>query len=120
MAESLAHYRYYDIPIEDAMPRTFVAVEVKLRAVLDLGQGSIRQRLRMSYERMLAVDWRKDMRRGRESMTQKLGRAVCEIGLEGMLVPSAAQPHDFNLLVFPANLRPASSMRVLNVDRLPG
>src|SRR5437763_631733 len=36
MAETLAHNRYYGIPIEDAMPRTFVAIEVKLKSVLDL------------------------------------------------------------------------------------
>ena len=28
MAETFAHHRYYNIPVEDAMPRTFVAVDV--------------------------------------------------------------------------------------------
>src|SRR5437763_13148806 len=30
MAETLAHHRYYGIAVEEAMPRTFVAVQAKL------------------------------------------------------------------------------------------
>lgn len=45
MAETLAHYRYYGIPVEDAMPRTFVAIVVRLQAVLDLRKGAVRKRL---------------------------------------------------------------------------
>src|SRR4051794_3303894 len=45
MAETLAHNRYYGIPIEDAMPRTFLAIAAKMATVLDLRDGKVRQRL---------------------------------------------------------------------------
>jgi RES domain-containing protein len=118
MAETLAHHRYYAIPIEDAMPRTFVALAASLQAVLDFRLGSVRQRIQVSLDRILTVDWRKEVRAGREPVTQTIGRAAAEIGLEGMIVPSAADPKGHNLLVFPENLRPDSEFRVLHPDRL--
>lgn len=118
MAESLAHYRYFQIPIEESMPRTFVATMVKLRAVLDLRQGRVRQRLQVSQDRILTVDWRTEVRAGRVPITQLLGRAAAEIGLEGLVVPSAADPNGHNLLIFPENLDPSSTATVLHADRL--
>jgi RES domain-containing protein len=118
MAETLAHNRYYGIAIEDAMPRTFVAMEVNLQAVIDFRSGRVRQRIRVSQERMLHVDWRREARAGREPISQTIGRAAFEIAAEGMIVPSAADPSGHNLLVLPGNLRPGSAIRVLHPDRL--
>jgi RES domain-containing protein len=56
MAETLAHNRYYGIPAEDAMPRTFVALGVTLQAVLDFRLGLVRQRIQVSSDRILTVD----------------------------------------------------------------
>src|SRR4051812_33288421 len=50
LAETLAQNRYYGIPIEDTMPRTFVAVAVKLTTLLDLRSGAIRRRLQVSAD----------------------------------------------------------------------
>jgi RES domain-containing protein len=118
MAETLAHNRYYGIPIEDAMPRTFVAMEARLQAVIDFRLGSIRQRVQVSLDRILSVDWRSEVRVGREPITQTIGRAASEIGLEGIIVPSAVDPNGHNLLVFPENLQSGSEIRVLRPDRL--
>lgn len=118
MSETLAHYRYFRIPIEESMPRTFVATVVKLRVVLDLRQGRVRQRLQVSHGRVLAVDWRKEVRAGCVPITQLMGRAAAEVGLEGLIVPSAADPNGHNLLIFPENLQPGSTATVLHVDRL--
>lgn len=118
MAETLAHCRYFAIPIEQSMPRTFVATVVKLKGVLDLRQGRVRQRLQVSQDRILTVDWRKEVRSGRVPITQLMGRAAAEIGLEGLIVPSAADPNGHNLLVFPENLDLGSTATVLHADRL--
>ena len=118
MSETFAHYRYFGIPIEESMPRTFVATVVKLRVVLDLRHGRVRQRLQVSQDRILSVDWRKEVRAGRVPITQLMGRAAAEIGLEGLIVPSAADPQGHNLLVFPENLDPSSTATVLHADRL--
>ena len=118
LAETLAHNRYYSIPVQDAMPRTFVAISAKLQAVLDLRVGTTRQRLQVSLERILTVDWRKEVSAGREPITQALGRAASDVGLEGLIVPSAADPNGHNLLVFLKNLRAGSHSRVLAPERL--
>lgn len=72
MGETLAHNRYYGISVEDAMPRTFVAIAAKMHAVLDFRDGSVRRKLQVSQKRILAVDWRKDVRAGREPLTDKV------------------------------------------------
>jgi len=118
MAETLAHHRYYGISVEDAMPRTFVAIRASLTAVVDFRQGLVRQRIQVSLDRILTVDWRKEVRAGREPITHSIGRAALEIGLEGIIVPSAADPNGHNLLVFPENLQSASEFQLLNPDRL--
>lgn len=118
MQETLAHNKYYGIPVQDAMPRTFVAIKPRLRFILDLRIGSIRRRIRVSEERMLTTDWRFEARRGRVPITQQLGKAAYEVELEGLIVPSAADPTGCNLLVFPDNLRPGSRIRVLNAGQL--
>jgi hypothetical protein len=120
MAEALAHSRYFGFPIEAAMPRTFVAIEVTLSALIDFRLGFVRQRLRVSLDRILFVDWRKEVRAGREPITQSIGRAAFEVGVEAMIIPSAADSSGPNLMVFPSNLRPGSSIRVLHADRLNG
>ncbi len=118
MAETLAHNRYYEVPIEDAMPRTFVAIEAKLQNVLDFREGVIRRRLQVSLERMLTVDWRKEAAAGREPITQRIGQAAAAVGLEGLIVPSAADQNGHNLLIFPANLRSGSQLGVLHASSL--
>jgi RES domain-containing protein len=114
MAETLAHHRYYGLPIEDAMPRTFVAIKAQLMKIVDFRLGVNRQRLKLSLDRMHSIDWRKEIHAGREPVTQQMGRAAFEFGLEGIIVPSAADLAGHNLLVFPGNLSSESTVQVLH------
>jgi len=118
MSETLAHHRYYGIPIEDAMPRTFVAIEVKLKSILDLRVGTIRQRLQVSEAQILTVDWRTEAKAGREPVTQRLGRAVHSGAWEGLIVPSATKEGGHNLLIFPENLGSSCVVKPVNPERL--
>lgn len=118
MAETFAHHRYYGIPVEDAMPRTFVAVDVNLQSVLDLRDGKLRRRLQVSEERLLTVDWRKELRAGCQPLTQKIGVVAREVCLEGLIVPSAVDSDGHNLLVFPDNLQAGSDISVRNISHL--
>jgi RES domain-containing protein len=104
MAEVLAHYRYYSIPIEQALPRVFVAVNVDLRSVLDLRDGIVRNVLRTSKARLIGDRWRELNKVNQESLCQVIGRAAYETGLEGLIVPSVANPGGFNLVVLPERL----------------
>jgi RES domain-containing protein len=118
MAEALAYNRYYGLPIEDAMPRTFVAVRARLKMVLDLRNGAVRRRLQLSETRILTLDWRRELREGREPVTQRLGRAAHAGRWEGLIVPSAADQTGHNLLIFPDRLASESALGLVNPDRL--
>lgn len=118
MAEALAHIRYYGLPAHSVMPRTFVAVKVELAQVLDLTDGKIRQSLGVSKNHMVRADWRADMQSSRVPVTQSLGQAAFEAGLEGLLVPSAAATGEANLVCFVDNVFPSSCVEVVSPHEL--
>lgn len=118
MAETLAFANYYQLPVHVSMPRTFVAIEFDLGAVLDLTTGRNRQSLGISEQRLLECDWRREAERGDVPLTQAVGRSAHQAGLEGILVRSAADPTGRNLVVFVENLHPESSLKVVSVDQL--
>jgi RES domain-containing protein len=100
------------------MPRTFVAIDFSLEAVLDLTEGRNRQSLAISESRLLTCDWRAEVQAGRIPLTQQIGLAAAQCGLEGVLVRSAAHPEGTNLVVFVENLRATSSLAIVTPDRL--
>ena len=58
MAETLAHHRHYNWPLEDAMPRVFVSIRGTLHHVLDVTDGKVRHTLGISAERLAEEAWR--------------------------------------------------------------
>jgi len=102
MAEALALYRYYALPVHQAMPRTFFAFRAsRFTRLLDLTDGMVRNRLRVSTKRLLQCDWRADAAKGREALTQAIGRAAHRANFQGIIVPSACQHEVANLVFFP-------------------
>jgi RES domain-containing protein len=116
--EVLAHFRYYGLSIESAMPRVIVSVRVKLERALDITDRSIRSALHVSLKRLISEPWRIKQELGEEALTQALGRVVKESRLEGLLVPSAASKSGVNLIILPENLLPRSRIEIINVDQL--
>jgi RES domain-containing protein len=114
MAETLASCRYWGLPEEEALPRVFVAIRARLGQVLDLRDGGERQRIRLSLERMVQCDWRRAQGQGQEALTQALGRAAYDAGLEALLVPSAAAEGG-NAVIFPERLGERSSLAAQRV-----
>jgi RES domain-containing protein len=112
VAEALASFRHYGIAEADAMPRVLLALEIELEALVKLTDGRARRVLRVSRRRMLAEPWRQMQRLGREAITQGIGRAAFEMGLEALEVPSAADPSTGNLVIFPSRLRTGSRLHV--------
>jgi RES domain-containing protein len=120
VAEALQHFLYYAFPISKAMPRVIVALEAKLGRALDLRDGDTRRVLGVSERRMLDEPWRQEQKKGREALTQAIGRLAFEADIQGLLVPSAARKGGGNLILFPANLDPPKSwLRVINRGALP-
>ena len=70
MTETLAHYRYFGIPIEEAMPRVFVGIHVKVSNVLDLRAPGVVRRVGVSRSRLLTIDWRRELSLGHVPVTQ--------------------------------------------------
>lgn len=111
MAEVLHHFRYYGLDPAAMGRRIFCVLELRLAAVFDLTEGALRRRLRVSEERMRSADWRRANERGYEAITQAVGRAAFESGVEGLVVPAAPVDGESNLVVFPGNLAPGSVLR---------
>lgn len=116
LAESKANHLYYRLDPVDALPRVLVAVDVRLAKVVDLTDGVARKALGVSASRMRNDDWRALNRRGAESLTQAIGRAAYESGLEALIVPACDGGK--NLAWFPGNLRGASKATIRNVNKL--
>jgi RES domain-containing protein len=112
LAEVLSRFREYGIPVADAMPRVLAALEVAVTSLADLTTPAARRTLRVSLRRMRKEAWRRATEDGREALTQAIGRAAFERGLEGLLVFSAPDPAGRNLVLFPARLAPASRLSV--------
>jgi RES domain-containing protein len=119
LAETLAQFRHYGIPEAQAMPRVFVAISVSLARMLDLTDGKTRHALGVSRDRMRREPWRRRQAAGREAVTQAVGRAAFEAGLEALLVPSAPDPGGGNLVIFPARLARSSRLEVERGRLLP-
>jgi RES domain-containing protein len=118
--EAIQHFRYHGFPISKAMPRVIVSFEAKLKRALDLRDGDARRTLGVSERRMLDEPWREEQRKGREALTQAIGRLAFEADIQGLLVPSAARKGGANLILFPANLDPPKSwLRIINRSELP-
>ncbi len=113
LKEVQGHAARFGIPFSARLPRTLVAVQVMLHEVLDLNDGDLRRRLRVSRRRMVEEDWWDWQQAGEEALTQAIGRAAYAAGLEGLLVPCAVDLRAVNLVIFPDNLGPRSSLRVL-------
>lgn len=118
MKETLAQARYYGWSEHDVMPRTFVAVSFNLKRVLNLTDGDVRRKLAVSKKRIIETDWRAEMNAGKVPLTQLLGQAAAEIGLEGLLAPSAAEPSGWNIVAFPHNFKTSKAVVVLAPDKL--
>ncbi len=120
LAEALAHCRYYGFTISKAMPRVLVALDAKIERVLDLRDGVTRRGLGISERRMLDEPWREEQKKGREALTQAIGRLAFEAEIQGLLVPSPALKGGANLVLFPANFDPPRSwLRIINRGELP-
>jgi RES domain-containing protein len=119
MAEALANYREFGIPVSEAMPLVFVAVRVKVQSVLDLLSVEVQRELGTSVRKLTATAWLKAQQHGEEALTQAIGRIAWEEKLEGLLVPSARRKGAQNIVLFPSRRRSGSSWRIHRLRKLP-
>jgi RES domain-containing protein len=92
------------------LPLYMSAFHARVERLLDLTAGRVRMTIRVSRAAMRQEDWKAIQNRGEESLTQALGRACWEAGIEGILVPSAPSPKGVNGVFFPDRLLPSSAL----------
>jgi hypothetical protein len=105
LAESLAHARYYNLPLSTALPRVLVSLVLNAISILDLRNSQLRRVLHIRLDEIIESDWRRENRRSREAVTQAWGAAFATAGIEALIAPSAANDGGTNVIVFPGNLR---------------
>jgi RES domain-containing protein len=115
MAETLGHYRYYDISITDAMQRVFVAIEVSVNRVFNLTSPGILADQGPSLEEILDEDWREKVRRMEEPLTQAIGRAAFAAGFEALIAPSSADKVGTNVVIYLDALSSESKIEVMGI-----
>ena len=119
IAESLGLAGSYGFDPAKRLPLTLVAIDARLNAVFDFTHARVRKSVGITLTAMNACEWRMDNAAGEEALTQALGRAAYELGVEGVLVPSAVKRTFIDLNVFPENLRNARQLTVRSSERLP-
>jgi RES domain-containing protein len=100
-------------------PQTRIAFALKLQAILDLTDAAILKALGVKKTDLIACDWEADQTAGHEALTQALARAAFETLAEGLMVPSARLKTGVNIVVFPAHLKPGSSITAHHDAQIP-
>jgi RES domain-containing protein len=116
LLEVQSNARYYGLPIAKGFPRVVAIFDFDLLRVQDLGEQSLRRALGVTLLELTACDFRSENKNGREALTQAVGRAAFDAKLEGLWVPSAQRRRGRNLLAFPENRMPQSSITGRDLD----
>ncbi|HKK18910.1 MAG TPA: RES family NAD+ phosphorylase [Opitutales bacterium] len=119
LAEALSTIRYYGFPDSKATPLVLVTAKVHLAKVIDLRDGKVRQRLKISEDSIRHTDWRANNLKGLISITQLWGQAIVESGIEGLIVPSAAWSSGTNIVIFPENFSADTHVKVTHEVKWP-
>jgi RES domain-containing protein len=110
-AEALAQVRGCGLKVR-AWPRLLVTLEVRLPRVLDLTSPDVRRSLGLPAD-PLAAQPSRAVCCGR-TLAQTIGQTARDFGLQGLLVPSLANPRGRSLVVFPdSGASSAARVRVL-------
>jgi RES domain-containing protein len=118
LEESLKSLQSSGFEIANTLPRTVVAVEVKLQGVLNLTRMITRWKLGITRKELVTQGWERMQNvYGMEAFTQQVGRFAREVGFEAILAPSAATSGK-NLDVFPDRLTSGSFLKVINLEQL--
>jgi len=118
MIESLAFQRRAGLPVDQALPLVFKAIEVKVDRLLDLTDAGVLAALGVTADLLLTEAWWLARLRGEESLTQAVGRAAHANGIQGLRVASAhSVAHGQNILLLPDHISPPSELHVLRRPR---
>ncbi|MDQ8194732.1 RES family NAD+ phosphorylase [Coraliomargarita sp. SDUM461004] len=117
LKESRQAYDYYGIHKPRQNPRVSVELLVELQQVIDLRK--LREILDSpTIEELLGEDWEKLNSSGVETLAQTVGRAIHDLGYEGLIAPSAKDRRGRNLIWFPDQLLSESRISISGEKQL--
>jgi RES domain-containing protein len=82
------------------MPRVDVAMDVLLQKSLDLRHPETIERLGLTVVDLME-EWESAQQSNQEALSQCVGRIAAEMGIQGLLYPSARVEDATNLVIFP-------------------
>jgi len=74
-------YGFLPDEVIDGLPLYVNAIHARVGRMLDMREGDVRKTLRVSERSMRREAWKTSQNRGREALTQALGRACWEAGI---------------------------------------
>lgn len=92
-------------------PKTVLSVAYRIQHALDLTLAENLHSLESSITELIQP-WVLEQSASAMAATQRLGWAASQAGVEMLRVPSAKDPTKCNLVIYPANLRPGSTLHV--------
>ncbi|HUO08649.1 MAG TPA: RES family NAD+ phosphorylase [Phycisphaerae bacterium] len=119
IAETLGVAGRYGFDPAARLPMTLVAIDATLERVLDLTDATVRRALGVTIAQMNGCPWRAENAAANEALTQAIGRAAQEAGLEGILVASSVKRRLRNINVFPKNVSSAGALRIRSAEKSP-
>jgi RES domain-containing protein len=118
-AELLAHHRHQGRPDPEAevFPIAAVSLEIEVDRLLDLTNSSTRRKLKVKLKDLVG-DWQGVQGRGREALTQAIGRLALAASFQGLFAPSAARRGGRNVVLF-RELIAEDQLRIIRKEKLP-
>lgn len=98
-------------------PRVVVELEIRLSSIIDL-PGLLQSVTWPQLPELLAEDWNAINDQGMETLSQASGRALFELGYEGVRVPSTKDARGYNLFFFPENRKEGSLIKIVGEQEL--
>ena len=118
VTETMSRFRKTGLKARRPLPGVLVSLAIKLQSVLDFSDPHAFPTVEPFLAKAKRENWQRLQDEGREASSQALGRAVQQLGMEGILFSSAVVPGAINLVAFPDNLRSRSFLRIENAADL--
>ena len=114
VTETMTRFRKTGLKARQPLPGVLISLAVKLQRLLDFTHPHDISVVEPLLAKAKRENWQNLQDKGREATSQAIGRAAHQLGIEGILFPSAVVTGAQNLVVFPENLRARSILRIDN------
>ncbi len=116
--ESYQEFVKFGFPDQSIKPRVLAGIKLNVKRLFDLTDAGIRRKIGFRLNDLTHEDWYSFQIDG-EAWTQVIGRGAFIAGFEGVISPSARRRLGENIVIFPDNLDPMSTVELMSKDELP-